>query len=485
MIEEQNTDSDNTTIMKDLDGIFNIEALKSNEPVFVAKGKINAQSIIEAGGQAIGLCRIDNNTNIKLINTLIEYKYNGQLLLCLDNDDRGKEATRKIMEYIKENNKSLAETTIDISEEISNGYKDPNEALLKNPEDFKKFIQNLRQSKDIQTLRILKYEEYNKRNVNNLMNHIKQKDHKTIKTGFGKLDDFFGGGLYPGLYVLGAASGVGKTTFILQIADYIARTEKEVLFFSGEMSGIEIIAKSLSRLSKINEGKETKTKPLTTFDILTLTFEGQAEKELNIKRLRDIYINTINRKMRIFDGYQSFKDIEIAAKKCKEETGNSPIIFIDYLQIMKFNDENKNNEIRHNIDKTISELRMLVITHNMPIVIISSLNRRSCTYDEKDKIEFNEKEITLTSFKESGGIEYTADVLMGLNAIKGEYDNEKQVQKLNLKIIKNRHGKVHRSNNLSFIFHCKYNCFKETGPSRSYREQNKNETTNFIGGQAI
>ena len=43
-----------------------------------------------------------------------------------------------------------------------------------------------------------------------------------ISTGFPALDDLLDGGLYPGLYSMGAITSLGKTTFALQIADYIA-----------------------------------------------------------------------------------------------------------------------------------------------------------------------------------------------------------------------------------------------------------------------
>lgn len=39
---------------------------------------------------------------------------------------------------------------------------------------------------------------------------------------------------YPGLYVLGAISSLGKTTFIHQMADQLAKAGEHVLFFSLE-----------------------------------------------------------------------------------------------------------------------------------------------------------------------------------------------------------------------------------------------------------
>lgn len=78
---------------------------------------------------------------------------------------------------------------------------------------------------------------------------LNKKRPAAIPTGFAKLDSLLGGGLFAGLYVLGASSSLGKTTLTCQIANQIAATEKDVLIFSLEMARQEIIAKDISRLS--------------------------------------------------------------------------------------------------------------------------------------------------------------------------------------------------------------------------------------------
>ena len=80
----------------------------------------------------------------------------------------------------------------------------------------------------------------------------KSKDTPVISTGFEILDDKLDGGLYPGLYVIGAISSLGKTTLVLQIADQIAKAGQDVLFFSLEMARNELMAKSISRQTYIN-----------------------------------------------------------------------------------------------------------------------------------------------------------------------------------------------------------------------------------------
>ena len=70
---------------------------------------------------------------------------------------------------------------------------------------------------------------------------------KVVSTGFPNLDNHLDGGVHEGLYVIGAISSLGKTTFMIQIADYISSQGQDVLYISLEMSKYEIMAKSISR----------------------------------------------------------------------------------------------------------------------------------------------------------------------------------------------------------------------------------------------
>ncbi len=51
--------------------------------------------------------------------------------------------------------------------------------------------------------------------------------------------------LYPGLYVLGAISSLGKTTFCGQMADQLAFVGEHVLYFSLEQTRLELVTKGL------------------------------------------------------------------------------------------------------------------------------------------------------------------------------------------------------------------------------------------------
>ena len=76
---------------------------------------------------------------------------------------------------------------------------------------------------------------------------------RKIPTGISKLDNIYGGGLPTGFTIIGAETGLGKTTFTLQLADTIAKEENvKVLFFSLELSKYELLSKTLSRISYLD-----------------------------------------------------------------------------------------------------------------------------------------------------------------------------------------------------------------------------------------
>jgi replicative DNA helicase len=105
-----------------------------------------------------------------------------------------------------------------------------------------------------ENIKTLYVSEYLSQFIEDVFDETKRK--KPIPTGFLKLNNLLGGGIYAGLYVVGGISSLGKTSIVLQIADFIAGRGKDVLFFSLEMSKIELVAKSLSRIVfSISNGK--------------------------------------------------------------------------------------------------------------------------------------------------------------------------------------------------------------------------------------
>ena len=244
------------------------------------------------------------------------------------------------------------------------------------------------------------------------------------KTGFSDLDNkVLDGGLYSGLYMVGAMSSAGKTTLTLQMGDNVAAQGVDVMIFSLEMAKTELIAKSISR-ETFNECREKgKNRGLakTTREIMTgskyKTYSNE-EKHI-IARAYDRY-SQYAKHLYIFEGVGDIgvKRIRQQVERHKHVTGAAPVVIIDYLQILAPYDEK--GLTKDNLDKNILELKRMARDMDICIIAISSFNRSS--YGSEN---------AMAAFNGSANIEYGADVLLKLDY---KY-NERQK-----KTVKNKQG---------------------------------------------
>ena len=138
-------------------------------------------------------------------------------------------------------------------------------------------------------------------------------------------------------------------------------------------------------------------------------------------------------------------------------TGNCPVVCIDYLQMIasKFGESTD----KQNVDKFLTQLKEMCCKYRTPVLLISSVNRAS--YDDK---------LTLASAKESGGIEFTADVVWGLDyrdsKMRSEYyqTHPDEPRKLKIQIMKSRMGVW---GSVDLTMHAAYNYFEEESASAS------------------
>lgn len=263
---------------------------------------------------------------------------------------------------------------------------------------------------------------------------------KKIKTGFDKLDNLLNGGLPNGLITLGAIPILGKTTFALQVADNMASMENtKVLQFSLEMTRFDIISKSLSRLSYTNEDLSS-----YTFDDL-LSNNEIVDYEALLAQYEPIANNLYT-----IDYIYDIRDIEAFIKQFKDlHKDNNIVVIIDYLQYILCGNNGNDKQVIDIITKRIKELAKEL---NICIIEISSLNRTNYSGS-----------ISMESFKESGSIEYTSDILMGLEYINNganerEYEAKRNPRKITLSVIKNRYGALGKIN---FDFYTTYHTFIE------------------------
>lgn len=408
---------------------FNLSTLKDkakNAPVFVTEGEIDALSIMEAGGDAVALGSANNTEK------LLEWiKANGTgaiLLLCLDNDPRGQKAGNELAEGLQR--LEIAHISVDVCGE----YKDPNEALTSDREGFTKAVQAAMQRASAKPDNVTAY-------INSLMaGEIENfKQGASRKTGFPNLDEK-AGGIYPGLYVLGAVSSLGKTTFIHQMADQMAAAGEHILFFSMEQSRLEMVSKSIARITARTDIRSA----VTSLSIRGWTMKG--ERLESVLKAASAYTEAVQDRMSVIEGNFNCTVSFIGdyVRRYMEQNNAKPIVIVDYLQILQGEQRQSTKET---VDTNVTELKRISRSLDIPVLLISSINRGNYLMP-----------IDFESFKESGGIEYTADVVWGLQlSVMQEplFDKDKQIKekrekireakaanprKIDLVCLKNRYG---------------------------------------------
>jgi len=362
--------------------IFNGGALYRAQEVFVTEGAFDALSILEAGAEAIAL---NSAANVeKLIEQLEEKPTEATLILCLDNDEAGQKATETLCESLRRLDISF------IKADISGGHKDPNEHLQANREGF------------AATIQAAKWEVMKPDNtayyLQTLMATEIERFRHDIKTGFDNLDSAAGGGLYSGLYVLAAISSLGKTSFALQMADQIAEMGNHVLFFTLEQSRLELVSKSLARrTAQADEAQAVKSLSIR---------KGYLPEQ--VKRAAAEYRAAVADRLSIIEGNFSC-DISFIGnyiRRYTQQNQTRPVVFIDYLQILQPTADGKQHRppsAKETTDSAVHELKRISRDLELPVIVISSVNRANYL----TPIDFE-------SLKESGGIEFTADVVWGL-----------------------------------------------------------------------
>lgn len=215
---------------------------------------------------------------------------------------------------------------------------------------------------------------------------------------------------YPGLYCLGAISSLGKTTFCQQMADQIAAAGFYVLYFSLEQSRFELFSKSLARgfyrTNREEARKNNRPSVYPTPSSMDIRRGLTSRYPQEMARQIDAYLQTVQKRLYVVDGAFSLtvEDIRSVTEAMIRKLGVSPVVLVDYLQIIAPSLVNgRIPDTKTSIDHIVHSLKALQTDYNLSVVAISSLNRQNYL----TPIDFE-------SFKESGGIEYTADVIWGL-----------------------------------------------------------------------
>jgi replicative DNA helicase len=281
-----------------------------------------------------------------------------------------------------------------------------------------------------------------------------------LESGFPHLDEVLNG--LAGLNILAAMPSAGKTSLSKQIADQVAGKEGvPVLFFSYEQSAEELRIKSLARLSKVNSRRIQKGRTTETPD------DWQAVKDAAGK-----YQQGPGRYLKIIEADATFTPDRIRAAVQAEKNraeGKRVLVIIDYLQLVPAGVDLPS--VRERVDFVLSQLRRISRDLDVAVLAVSSMNRAGYSQERKRSGD-NAPQPAFEYLKESGGIEYSADVVMVLRRDKKE--SEDQTNRLHIPttrieahILKNRNGELSK---IPFNFFPAWSSFSEEGRSESLED---------------
>lgn len=312
--------------------------------------------------------------------------------------------------------KALLRQIIRVNQEIENdcysGKEDVNTILEKTEHDVFELVQN-RGAKDFVPI---------KQVVVNAMERIERTSHQKgnvtgIPTGFNDLD-FKTAGLQPSdLILIAARPSMGKTAFVLNVAQHAAFHErKSTAIFSLEMSNEQLVNRLFSLESRVDAQK------LRTGDLQDSDWEKLVEGA-----------NIVGNSPLIIDDTPGISISELRSKcrKYKMEQGLD-LVIIDYLQLMSGSGRSESRQ--QEISEISRALKGLARELKVPVIALSQLSRA---------VEArNDHRPMLSDLRESGAIEQDADVVMFI--YRDDYYN-KDTERKNISeiiIAKQRNGPI-------------------------------------------
>ena len=195
----------------------------------------------------------------------------------------------------------------------------------------------------------------------------------SLYTGLYDLDDMTCGLHNQELTIIGARPGVGKTTLALQLAENIAKKDKNVLFISLEMSDNQLIQKMIAREGNVQSYRMRRG---------TLEDTDWNKIANTVGKLSELKFNT-NSKVR------NIQELEVLARKLKNQN-KLDLLIIDYIQLLR--NKEKFNCREQEVADISRRLKLLSLELDIPIIALCQLNRnasnsepRTCRFKRERK----------------------------------------------------------------------------------------------------
>ena len=254
-------------------------------------------------------------------------------------------------------------------------------------------------------------------------------DESPVPLPWPALAALYGGGLWPGVHIMGGGTGVGKTAFVLQLALHAAREGVPVLYIGLEMGEMDAVARCVALLdaaspdvhaSELMHGKWAGGGGVNVTRLGSL--EGTATHELG-----DLPFELEAGDAHGWSYMQLVPRVADLRERYKVAVGAPVLVVLDFLQLVDSpHDGSRREELRERITRASYQAREAVRHHNAAVLMVSSTSRENERAlrqwgmgwpAEPVEVAFGKSttELSCGSFigigKESGDIEYSAESL--------------------------------------------------------------------------
>ncbi len=231
-----------------------------------------------------------------------------------------------------------------------------------------------------------------------------------VPTGFRLIDDVIGGGLQSGrVYLIGGKTGLGKSSFLIQLTRNLLEQDKKVLIFTLENSVEETVERLYANISDIPLNK------LIEF------------KDLVMERVQEFFNKHKNALVEVVFYPAETLTVEQITERIRLSNDKYDVVFVDYLDLLRLQSSQRIEE-RIRLMKLVRNLKKLAQETNS-IVISPTQVQRSV---------YRSKIVEIDNVSESFGKIMEADGVFIIEATTTEVAQE---NKLRINIGKMRHGK--------------------------------------------
>ena len=225
----------------------------------------------------------------------------------------------------------------------------------------------------------------------------KSSDVVGLKTGLSDFDKKIGGLHKSDLIIIAGRPSMGKTAFATNIASNICQkkeneksSNRNVLFFSLEMSSEQLATRLISEISKIS------SENIRTGNLSKKDFENIIKGSEKLKSL-SLFIDD--------SPALTVSSIRSRARRLKRKEGLD-LLILDYLQLINSDSKNTSENRVKEISDITRGLKAIAKELNIPVIALSQLSRK---VEDRD-----EKRPQLADLRESGSIEQDADLVVFL-----------------------------------------------------------------------